>query len=344
VQQKRVKQVSKKSSKERAGRVVRYTRADGTVVEKHYAPYDPTRSAQRNTVHARETVGALIASYEMSPQYLALAEVSKQAKARAFQDLLHMQHVAAREVAHVNLIDLRNAINKARGPGAAADFGTHVAALFNWAEEEGRIPSSPARRMLKGLKRGEIATWKDTHYQQVITHNGLPERLRRAIVLARWTAQRRGDLCKMLWSDIYTDSEGFDWIHVEQEKTGEEVDLPIGPELAAELKMWRAEVRVFDRAGIPQGTILTETNGDQWNPTNLSVQLHNYLAQIPRLPRNLSLHGLRKFAMTWAAEHGATQHELSAISGHRTLAMVQHYTRHADRIQSARSYRKKLSG
>jgi integrase len=280
----------------------------------------------------------------MSPQYLALKEVSKQCKARTFRDLLAMQHVPIREITRVHLLDLRNAINKARGPGAAGDFASHVAALFNWAEEEGRIPASPARRMMKGLQQGEILAWKDRDYQMAITSNELPERIRRALVLARWTAQRRGDLVKMQWQDLYTDDRGEQWIHVTQQKTAVQLEVPVSAELSAELKVWRAAHHVFDRFGNPQGTILAEIGGEPWSAVNLSVQIHTYLARLPRLTRGLSIHGLRKFALTWAAQHGATTHELQAYGGHKTAAMVQHYTKSAEQMIGANAIRSKVFG
>jgi hypothetical protein len=43
------------------------------------------------------------------------------------------------------------------------------------------------------------------------------------------------------------------------------------------------------------------------------------------------VHGLKKGGMRRLAEDGNTAHELLAISGHKTLSMVELYTRNADR-------------
>jgi integrase len=40
-------------------------------------------------------------------------------------------------------------------------------------------------------------------------------------------------------------------------------------------------------------------------------------------------HGLRHTAGKALAEAGCTEHQIAAVLGHRTLAMVQHYTRAA---------------
>jgi hypothetical protein len=47
------------------------------------------------------------------------------------------------------------------------------------------------------------------------------------------------------------------------------------------------------------------------------------------------MHGLKKGGMRRLAEDSATTHELMAISGHRTLAMVERYTADADRLRLA---------
>jgi hypothetical protein len=49
------------------------------------------------------------------------------------------------------------------------------------------------------------------------------------------------------------------------------------------------------------------------------------------------LHGLKKSGMRRLAEHGATTHELMAISGHKTLSEVQRYTTAADKKRLAAS-------
>lgn len=51
--------------------------------------------------------------------------------------------------------------------------------------------------------------------------------------------------------------------------------------------------------------------------------------------QGLVFHGLRHTAATWLAEGGATPHQIAAITGHRTLAMITRYTRGADQRKHA---------
>lgn len=62
------------------------------------------------------------------------------------------------------------------------------------------------------------------------------------------------------------------------------------------------------------------------------------------LPARCRLHGLKKGGMRRGAEAGMTTHELMAISGHKTLTMVQHYTKDADMKRLADSGMAKLRG
>lgn len=50
-----------------------------------------------------------------------------------------------------------------------------------------------------------------------------------------------------------------------------------------------------------------------------------------------SAHGLRKAALRRLADAGATTHQIMAISGHRTLSEVQHYTRAAQQKTLAKA-------
>jgi integrase len=55
-----------------------------------------------------------------------------------------------------------------------------------------------------------------------------------------------------------------------------------------------------------------------------------------------SAHGLRKALATRLAEHGATPHEIMAISGHQSLEEVERYTRAARKSRLADSAMSKL--
>jgi len=50
---------------------------------------------------------------------------------------------------------------------------------------------------------------------------------------------------------------------------------------------------------------------------------------------SVTFHGLRKSAAARLAEAGCSIEEIAAITGHKTLAMIQHYTKEAEQKKLA---------
>ena len=115
-------------------------------------------------------------------------------------------------------------------------------------------------------------------------------------------------------------------ITVVQQKTGAEVFVPLHPALARSIK-----------AGPSKGVYLIgDRNGRPVNRRTLSV-LISVATKAAGLPAECVAHGLRKAALRRLAEHGATSKEMQAISGHRTLAEIERYTRQADQRRLAKA-------
>ncbi|HEX3587817.1 MAG TPA: tyrosine-type recombinase/integrase [Candidatus Angelobacter sp.] len=297
----------------RAQRVVRHTLADGTVKEYRYAPHKPKRRER-----PADTIDALIEAYRRSPEWHTLAENSRRTYATYLREIEKVGHIRVAEVRRRDLLIARDAIMQSRGRGAAQGFIRSVSALLSWAVDREWIDYSPANR-IKALSGGHLRAWSAQEADKAQAE--LPEHLRRVVVLARYTGQRRGDLCAMTWSAFDGES-----IRVKQQKTGEELVIPCHPALRAELARWREEATSV--------SILTNTLGRPWRPVHLSHELPVALARL-EMPAGLNVHGLRKLAATSLADAGCTPHEIAAVTGHRTLAMVALYTRGADQERLA---------
>lgn len=317
---------SRKSSK-KAERVVRRTLADGTVKEYRYAPY--RRKPKRRPLG--DTVGDLIAAWERSPAWRKMAPNTRAGYLTYLRPLMGMQHVLAARVERRELIAIRDALAQAKGDGAATGFVRTASALFGWAVKNGWLPYSPCTK-IERLSTGHLPAWKEHEAATAIEH--LPERLRRAVVLALYTGQRRGDLVALRWGDY----EG-DRIRLLQKKTGAELVIPVHPVLKAELDEWRSG----PIAPLPTASVLTTGAGTAWRPSNLSNQLQDALAKIPGFPSGRNIHGLRKLAAAQLAEAGCTLHEIGALTGHKTLAMLQLYTASASQERLAKSAFSKLN-
>ncbi len=313
--------MSRKSAKQ-AVKVVRRQLADGT--EKVYR-YTVSRTKARLR---GDTVGDLIAAWEHAPEWRDLSPKTQHLYALYLRPLSEIVgHIVAANVDRRAIIDIRNAIAEHRGNGAATQFVKVSTKLFNWAIDNARLKESPAARV-KRLKGGELPAW--TEHDAALALRYLPEHLRRAVVLALYTGQRRGDLVALPWSAY--DGQRIRLIQQKRTKAPPvNMVIPCHNELRTELDAWRQG----PLAGIAKATVLVNAKGKPWAANNLTTQLGTALDAIGGFPAGRNIHGLRKLAATNLAHAGCSMHEIASITGHKTLAMVQLYTASADQERLA---------
>jgi integrase len=302
--------------KAQADRVVRKRLADGSVKEYRYPRYTP-----RVSRNAEGSVGALIEAYRRSAEWAGLRKTTKYHYGMYLDVLagLSEQPVSALRRRHV--LTLRDALAGTRGPAAATKFVRVTSSLLTWAVEREWIEVNPLSRV-KALTGGHLRAWTAAEYDLVLPH--LVEPLRRVAVLARYTGQRRSDLTGMVWSQY----DGTT-LRLVQGKTRAALVIPAAPDLRAELDAWKR--------GATSAQILTTDRGLPWRGAYLSRRIAEAVAGIDPSLRGLNVHGFRKLAATSLAEAGCSTHEIAAITGHRTLAMVALYTASARQEQLAGS-------
>jgi Phage integrase family len=98
------------------------------------------------------------------------------------------------------------------------------------------------------------------------------------------------------------------YIHVVQEKTGADLQIPIHPTLMATIKATPSN-------GF---AILSRKNGQPIQRQTLTAMMAKAVKEAG-LPAYCVPHGIRKSTMRRLAEGGATSKEIAAISGHQTL-------------------------
>jgi integrase len=176
------------------------------------------------------------------------------------------------------------------------------------------------------FKVGEHHTWTDAELRQFEAKWHLGTRQRLAYALLLYTGQRVGDVAGMMRADI---SESG--IHVVQEKTGAELYVPIHPDLTKAMKAYPAK-------GL---TLIGDAAGRPLKRAALSAMMRAAIKEA-ELPRRCVSHGLRKAAMRILAENDATEKQIAAMSGHKTLKEVERYTRAASQKKLARAAMDKL--
>lgn len=301
---------------------MRYKRADGTIKEYRY----PSYRIKRKERFAPNSLSALIKDYQRSPEWAKLSASSRKNYDHYLKPLDAIGLAPAKDVTRRHILSLRDQIARQRGDGAAAGFVRAASALFTWAMDRTWLDANPAARGKRGLSRGTLPAW-DTE-QASTAMRVLPEHLRRVVVLAAYTGQRRGDLCSMMWSAY--DGE---MLRVKQQKTKVSLVLQVHPSLKVELDGWRSNATSTH--------VLVNQNGQPWQGNKLSMQLPRALARIG-FPSGYNIHGLRKFIAAQLANRGASIHEIAAITGHKSLEMIRLYTASAEQERLATSAMQRL--
>lgn len=280
----------------------------------------PSRRRARKPRRPRfgaEAVGSLILAYKASPEWDRLAPAT-QANYKVYLKVLEADpNTPVADITRRDVLAVRDAVAQTRGNGAATGFIRAASALFSWAVDREWIDATPVVR-IKALPRGAFPAWSEEQVAAALAK--LREPLRRAVVLAAHTGQRRGDLCALRW-DAYDGHK----LRFTQQKTGQAMVLTVSAPLRAELDAWKREAVTL--------TILHDGNAMPWKAARLTEQLRRALARLGMA--GLGIHGVRKYVAASLAADGATTHEIAAVTGHKTLGMVQHYTESANREKLA---------
>jgi integrase len=225
-------------------------------------------------------------------------------------------------VASVTTDDLTRSLAAMPQRGAAENLLKAIRGLMKWCVQQGLIESDPSLAVkIKRRKTGGHHTWTEDEIARFEAHHAIGGKPRLAFALLLYTAQRRGDVIRMGRQHI---RDGV--LHVEQQKTGAKLAIPIHPHLREILEATPSEHLTF----------ITNMRGKPFNPTAFS-DWFRVQCDLAGLPKACNAHGLRKAACRRLAEAGCSVHQIASISGHATLAEIERYTKAADQARLARS-------
>lgn len=272
------------------------------------------------------TISDLVVRYYRSPEFLGL-KASTQATYRSIIEPFRLKHgdkrVATLERGHIKAM----LAAKVATPTAGNNWLKRLRQLMVFAIDLGMRTDDPCI----GLKPLPIESLGHTPWEaeDIAAFRGWHQpgsRARLAMEMALCTMQRRGDLVRMGRQHLHT---GI--LKIRQEKTGTVIEIPVLPELQAEL----------DRLPSDQLTFLITDQGKPFSSAGFGNWFHD-MAVAAGLP-NLNSHGLRKAGAVRFAEHGATDLEIAAWGGWKSLSQVQLYTRTANRRKLAQGAVHKLN-
>ena len=291
---------------------------------RQYAAALEGTKAQAANIGAERTLpgslNALIVSYYGSPDFLGL-KASTATVRRNIIERFRSEHgnkpVARLERKHINdIIGTKSAT-----PQAGNNLLKVLRVLLSHAVEIGMIANNPAIGVKRYKSRGEgFHTWTEIEVAQFEDAYPIGTKERLTLALLLYTGQRIGDMARMGWQHVKDGS-----IAVRQEKTEAPLMIPMHPEL----------VRVL--AAVPRSnlTFMVTDDGAAFTAKALS----NWFGKRSRAAglMRCTAHGLRKLAATRLANAGCSAEQIKAITGHKTLAEVERYTRAADQVRLAQA-------
>ena len=267
-----------------------------------------------------------IAYYKRSGDFLTMRPSTQKVYQRIIEDLRKgrgARPVRLMEPRHIRTI----VAQKADKPAAANNRLKVLRSMMRFAVEDGWRDDDPTMGVRKlRYRKGGFHTWTEEEIAQFEAAYpiGTKERLAQSLLL--YTTCRRSDVVH-----LGRQHRNGDLLRIVQEKTGDEVEVPIVPELDAALV-----------AASPDH--LTYLVTEQGRPFTANG-FYNWFVDRCRaagLPKGCSPHGLRKAGATRIADAAGTPHHIMSVTGHRSLSEVETYTRKANRKALAREAVAKL--
>lgn len=271
----------------------------------------PTASGRPGT----GTLAWLIARYKDSSAWSRLAKATRYQRDRIFAGVAaNAGHLPYRSITEADVRKGRE--DRAATPFMANNYLRAVKGLFAWAVEAQMIEANPAAGVAEiavKTKGHEPWTVADVRRYEARWPEGTRERVWLHVLL--YTGFRLGDASEVGWQHVGEDG----WIAKRAEKTGEWIEIPVLPPLAATVKAGpTADLAwVSNSHGRP---FVKEAFGNAFRDACRDAGI-----------TGKSAHGLRKAMASMAAELGASEEMMQAWFGWRSNRMSAIYTRAASR-------------
>ena len=266
------------------------------------------------------SVAALIRSYKTSAAYTDLKPLTR----RTYDGVLRSieaehGHRPAATMPRAAIVKIMDGFRDR--PGAAKNHLVIWRMLCRRAMDLGWRDDDPTFGVRMPKQKGTgFKTWTEAEIAQYEAHHKNGSRERLALALLLYTGQRRGDVVSLGRQHVRNNR-----ISLRQSKTGQVVDIPILPELAAEI----------DASVTGDLTFLITSFGKPFSQAGFGNWFRDACNAAGL--NELSAHGLRKAAARRLAEAGCSDREIMAITGHKTHSEITRYTSAANRAAMADS-------
>lgn len=340
------------SFRDRHGRTRCYYRRGGRRQAITGEPGSPEFLAEYHRIHAQAetpakgkaaigTFGALVETYYAAPEFWKNLRESTQTEYKRHLEPMREKWRDIPLIGITKRVIRAYRDSLADHPRKANQAIDALRVLFSHACEIEIIELNPAA----GIKPLRIDTegWKPwpaaalDRFSKLAT--GAP---RIAFLLALYTGQRRADVLAMRWDAITPDGAAIVVKQAKKRKAEDALVIPLHPMLRTELAKLKAvqterveERRAKKRAAATPLTIVARLDGSAYTEDGFAALWNR--AQHATGCAGLPFHGLRKNATNALIEAGCTTKEAQAITGHTTIAMLEHYAKGANQKRLAES-------
>ena len=270
--------------------------------------------------HRQGSLAWLIRQYRQSAAFRDLAPITRKNRDAILKQVEKTGGTLT--AANIPAATIREGLKRREGkPGAQRNFLRAMRHLFQWAIPDHLSADPTAGLSVKMPKTIGHKPWSVEMIEQYHRAHKLGTKARLAMDLMLYTGLRRSDVVRIGPQHI---RDNILTVRLKKSQEMTEVVLPVLPPLQESI----AASEIGDLAFLvtQYGKPFTAAGFGNW-----------FADQCRAAGVDGRAHGLRKAAATFAAENGATPHEIMAIFGWQSLQEAELYTKAADRKRAALS-------
>jgi integrase len=279
------------------------------------------------------TLGLLFSAYRASSLFADLAPATRHGYSRMMNLVQPINDMPLAELTPQFVAGLRDRIAAKHGRRQANYVMAVISVACEFGKEHGIVRENPVKGVRRVRRSRDTPNanrpWTEDERRTVLAE--VPYQLRVAVALAMFTGLRKGDVLALTKNAIRA---GKIWRRTG--KTGQEVSIPVHPDLA----------RLLQDAPVHNAvTIAATTHGTPWTVSGFNSTFIKAIAKLERegkVGAGLTFHGLRHTVGTLLTEAGVNLDTVRRWLGQKTLAMAIHYSETADTSKQMRGVLKKF--
>jgi site-specific recombinase XerD len=265
------------------------------------------------------TVSAALIAYYQHPSFTnALATVTQQNR-RAILESFRHEH-GDKRVALMHAQALQATLNR-KTPASQRNFKRAMRGFLDFCMAHNLIKVDPlAGTKLSRMKVRGHHTWTDEEISQYQARHAAGTQARLALELLLQTGHARADVVRMGPQHVRSGK-----LSMRRQKTNVPFDIPLLPDLVAELKLHPNNSLAF----------LVSERGKPFGAASFGNKFRSWCNEAGL--KQCAAHGLRKASAVRHALNGASAFELMAWHGWKTIGEAQRYVEEANRIRLSES-------